>query len=61
MSRNMILSGGVAHDYSTTSPILAEVLHESGIESEIHEDFTVLEDGSLSDFDMLTLNCVRWT
>ena len=61
MTRNMILSGGVAHDYSATSPILATVLHEVGIESEIHENFSAVEDGSLSDFDMLTLNCVRWT
>lgn len=61
MLRNLILSGGVAHDYTETSPILANILGEVGIESEIHEDFTIVEDGSLQRFDMLTLNCARWT
>ena len=41
--------------------MLADVLDAVGIQSEIHEDFTVVEDGSILDFDMLTLNCVRWT
>lgn len=61
MIRNLIMSGGVAHDYSNTSPILGELLREIGIESDIHEDFSVVEDGSLQAFEMLTLNCVRWT
>jgi len=61
MMRNLILSGGVAHDYARTSPLLADVLSEVGIESEIHEDFGVVEDGSLQKFDLITLNCVRWT
>jgi type 1 glutamine amidotransferase len=57
----MILSGGVAHDYRATSPMLRAILQEVGIESEIHEDFRAVESGSLQDFDLLTLNCVRWT
>ena len=61
MTRNLILSGGVAHDYGTTSPMLAGVLEEAGIESDIEEDFAGVEDGCLQHFDMLTLNCVRWT
>jgi type 1 glutamine amidotransferase len=61
MMRNLILSGGVAHDYAQTSPMLADVLVEAGIESEIHEDFCAVEDGSLLEYDLLTLNCVRWT
>ena len=61
MAANLILSGGVAHDYAETSGILAEVLQEVGIASEIHERFSVVEDGSLGRFDMLTLNCARWT
>jgi len=61
MTRNLILSGGVAHDYRTTSPLLAAVLQDVGIASEIHEDFAVVESGALQDFDLLTLNCVRWT
>jgi len=59
--RNLILSGGVAHDYVRTSPMLSDVLAEIGIKSEIHEAFDIIEDGSLLKFDMLTLNCVRWT
>lgn len=59
--RNLILSGGVAHDYSRTSRILADMLMEVGIDSEIHENFLAVENGSLLEFDMLTLNCVRWT
>ena len=61
MKRNLILSGGVAHDFARTSPMLADVLGEAGIQSEIHEEFAVVEDGSILSFDMLTLNCVRWT
>jgi type 1 glutamine amidotransferase len=61
MARNLILSGGVAHDYARTSRMLAEVLDEVGIRSEIHEDFEGVEAGALQDFDMLTLNCLRWT
>jgi len=59
--RNLILSGGIAHDYAATSPILAKILSEVGIASEIREDFDLVESGHLSDFDLLTLNCVRWT
>lgn len=61
MIKNLILSGGVAHEYARTSPMLQDILTEVGIESEIHEDFAIVEDGRLSGFDMLTLNCVRWT
>ena len=61
MERNLILSGGVAHDYARTSPMLAGILDGVGIQSEIHEDLDVVEDGGLGAFDMLTLNCVRWT
>ena len=61
MDRNLIRNGGVAHDYARTSPMLADLLSEVGIRSEIREDFEVVEDGTLLNFDMLTLNCVRWT
>jgi uncharacterized protein len=59
--RNLILSGGVAHDYAATSPLLAASLQKIGISSEIHERFDVVEDGRLHGFDLLTINCVRWT
>ncbi len=55
------MSGGIAHDYALTSPILSDILTEVDIQSEIHEEFDVFEDGSLLEFDMLALNCVRWT
>ncbi len=61
MASNLILSGGVAHDYRATSPMLRTVLEEVGIQSEICEDFSALESGALQEFDLLTLNCVRWT
>ena len=61
MIGNLILSGGVAHDFISTSSILADVLSEVGIVSEIHEDFRVVEEGAIHRFDLLTLNCVRWT
>ena len=61
MPRNLILSGGVAHDYARTSLALEAALGEVGIRSEIHEELGVVEDGSLHGFDMLTLNCARWT
>lgn len=61
MARNLILSGGVAHDYARTSPMLANTLREVGIESEVHEGLDIVESGGLAAFDMVTLNCVRWT
>ncbi len=63
MKGNPILSGGVAHDSARTrtSPMLADILSEAGNCSEIHDDFDVMEDGSLQQFYLLTLNCVRWT
>lgn len=61
MKRNLILSGGPAHDFARTSPMLAELLRAVDIESEIHESFAAIEDGSLLEFDLLTINCIRWT
>ena len=61
MIRNLIMSGGPAHDYSVTSSILADALSEVDIESQTHEDFRIIENGGLLGFDLLTLNCARWT
>ena len=61
MGRNLILSGGVAHDFARTSPMLADVFDFCGIASDIREDFKAVEDGTLLDYDMVTLNCIRWT
>ena len=57
---NLILSGGVAHDYVATSAIAADILDAVGIRSEVHEDFRLVESVIL-DFDIVTLNCARWT
>ena len=57
----LILSGGVAHDYARTSAMLSEILAEAGIESDIREDFRAVEDGSLQRYDLVVLNCARWT
>ncbi|MEU6429997.1 ThuA domain-containing protein [Microbispora sp. NPDC046973] len=59
MSRNLILSGGVAHDFPATSAALAGVLAEIGIESEITEDVA----GALAapaPVDLITVNALRW-
>jgi type 1 glutamine amidotransferase len=61
MLRNLILSGGVAHDYERTSAMLVDILHDTAIESDVSETFDPVEDGSLSSYDILCLNCVRWT
>lgn len=59
MPRNLILSGGVAHDFPATSAALAGVLAEIGIESEITEDVA----GALAappPVDLITVNAFRW-
>ena len=61
LGRNLILSGGVAHDFARTSSMLVEVLRFCGIESDVCEDFAPVEDGRLMAYDMVTLNCARWT
>jgi uncharacterized protein len=61
MVANLILSGGVAHDYARTSAMLAEVLAGVGVESDVREDLAVTESGGLLAYDLLTLNCARWT
>lgn len=60
MPRNLILSGGVAHDFPATSAALAHVLAEAGVESEITEDIA----GALAGpppVDLITVNAFRWT
>ncbi|MEN3537686.1 ThuA domain-containing protein [Microbispora sp. ZYX-F-249] len=59
MPRNLILSGGVAHDFPATSAALAGVLAEIGIESEITEDIA----GALAEpppVGLITVNAFRW-
>lgn len=61
MKRNLILSGGAAHDYDRTSAELANLLRDVQVESEILTDLGRLADRSLMHFDLLTINCARWT
>ncbi|HIJ65495.1 MAG TPA: hypothetical protein HPP77_06030, partial [Candidatus Hydrogenedentes bacterium] len=61
MLTGLILSGGPAHEYALTSPMLSDVLVEVGIDCHVHDEFTVVEDGSLDAYDLVVLNCARWT
>ncbi|WP_327086630.1 ThuA domain-containing protein [Nonomuraea sp. NBC_01738] len=59
MARNLILSGGLFHDFDATSAALAEVLAEVGVESEITDDIA----GALSEpseVQIITVNALRW-
>ncbi|WP_432871067.1 ThuA domain-containing protein [Microbispora rosea] len=59
MPRNLIVSGGVAHDFPATSAALADVLAEIGVESEITEDVS----GALAappPLGLITVNAFRW-
>ncbi len=58
---NLILSGGVAHDYAATSPMVADALAEVGIRSDVSDDPNVIGAGGLRGYDLLTINCVWWT
>ena len=59
MPRNLVLSGGVAHDFPATSAALAGVLAEIGIESEITEDIAGAL-AALPPVDLITVNAFRW-
>ena len=58
---NIILTGGINHDYEDTSNALAEVLLEADIKStvylDIDEGFEALAQTS---FDLVTLSALRW-
>lgn len=59
--RNLILSGGVAHDYAATSRMLAEILGLAGIVSDITDDLSAFSEQRLAGYDLITLNSVRWS
>lgn len=58
---NLILTGGINHDFDDTSAALAEVLGQAGIQSTIYSDFDkgFAELGSQK-FDLVTLFALRW-
>jgi type 1 glutamine amidotransferase len=57
----LVLSGGVAHPYDITSEQLREILSRAGFRSSISSDPDILGSSSTEEFDLLVLNCVRWT
>ena len=59
--QNLILVGGVFHDFHTSAEALAEVLAPLGIESRIETDIDA-GIASLADnpVDLLTINALRW-
>ena len=59
MTRALVLSGGIFHDFPASSGILAEQLCRLGAEVEVTED---LEVGlaRLDDFGLLVVNALRW-
>jgi type 1 glutamine amidotransferase len=59
--RTLILSGGVAHDYGATTPMLASILREDGVIIETTDRLSDLAAPALHTFDALALNCVRWS
>ncbi|GIH80748.1 ThuA domain-containing protein [Planobispora longispora] len=59
MARNLILSGGMFHDFAATSAALAGTLAEVGVESDVTEDIV----GGLADapeYQLITINALRW-
>jgi type 1 glutamine amidotransferase len=59
MRRNLLLSGGVAHDFPATSAALAALLAEVQIESVICDD-PVEGLRHVEEFDLVTVNMLRW-
>jgi hypothetical protein len=61
MIRVLVLSGGVSHDYPTSTASLVDLLDAHGIESVVEEDidagFRRLAEGG---FDVLLVNTLRW-
>jgi len=57
--RALVLSGGIFHDFPTTSAVIGELLCSHQVQPEITED---LEAGlaRLDAFDLLVVNTLRW-
>ena len=56
MKSNLILSGGVGHEFAETSAYLAAMLKPLGVASTVTDDWT----GWADDYDMVTVNGLRW-
>lgn len=61
--RAVIVSGGVAHDFETSSPALARVLGEVGLEAEVTQDVESALGGLAEHATppLLVLNLLRWS
>lgn len=59
----IILSGGVAHDFETSSPALAQVLAEVGFEAQISPDVegALLTLATHASPPLLVINILRWS
>ena len=59
--RNLILTGGITHDFVTASDALARELMKSDIHSEIYSDFSAgLAELEARSYDLLTIFALRW-
>ena len=59
--RNLILTGGVRHDFESSTETLVELLARAGIESESTADIEAGVDRLRSEsFDLLTVMALRW-
>ena len=57
----LVLSGGVAHDFEETSARLVDVLVEVGVRCDVDEEVSSLARPGLANYDLVVLNCVRWS
>ena len=59
--RNLILTGGINHDFVTASDALARELMKSDIHSEIYSDFSAgLAELEARSYDLITIFALRW-
>ena len=59
MRRNLIIHGGIYHPFASTSEVIAGILSDCDIETDMTTD---VEAGlaALPDYDLLTVNALRW-
>ncbi len=58
--RNLILTGGINHDFDDAAKALSEVLADSGIDSVIYSDFDTGLDAIADGPELVTLFALRW-
>lgn len=63
MATNLLISGGPTHDFAATTSVLVDVLDEAGVRSTVFEDphaALAALAGHPSDWDLITVNALRW-